>query len=583
MANELYRIYSSLDPVIKSGETADITVTQSLQQGAAQLLHESGPAVKVAVQGPQTEITESDISGVYPAPGSTDSPDDYLPHIALSRRTLPWERRGPKDGAPWLALLVISDADMLVPFNPIVALPGTATQPVVSVPPAVTPVPHPAPPPPPPVAAPPAAIRAATPQAEAAHPALEAAAAGAAAVGGGITRPPIMVSAGPITPTSMQVKDVAKSDAATHTQLLTIPGITDGAQVNVIAIPASKLKQILPAQDDLKLLCHVKEVVEDGVTTFTALVVSGRLPDAGDLSPDNPPQTHCALLVSLEHRDDVYTRLDKGGNISLIVLHSWTFIPSKGGDFREVCQMIGYRPNGGVLRFGNLPSPARAGGHPLSGGFDNLMDSSGYLLQPLEHTEAGDVVWRSPLRPFPPPPRSNGFAIRSDPEEFAGQPADAPLDYSHATAFELGKLLALADVGIREDLREVHMMFNIPTNFVAMSNIPPALQKPYWGIDEGQSLVQVEAQLNQSLENPWAMSGSQSMVGIQNTLGKGEIGGISAANVAAWQTAVATVVGTVSSPAGGLQVGQIDIATVSESTLAMQFPEVVNAGLARGN
>src|SRR5579871_2422696 len=117
MADEQYRIYSSFTPVIKSGETAEINVTQTLSQGAVQLLHANGPTVKVAVQGPQTTITEDDIVGVYPAPNSTDSPDDYLPHIALGRRTLPWERRGPADGAPWLALLVITQADLLMRRN----------------------------------------------------------------------------------------------------------------------------------------------------------------------------------------------------------------------------------------------------------------------------------------------------------------------------------------------------------------------------------------------------------------------------------------------------------------------------------
>src|SRR6266568_2238485 len=164
MGNELYRIYSSLTPVVKSGETAAIGVTQTLNQGATALLHEAGPAVKIAVQGPQTEITESDISGVYPAPGSTDSPDDYLPHIALTRRTLPWERRGPKDGAPWLALLVISDFDMLVPLG-VGGIGAIGVQPL----------------------APPVAMRANVPEAE--------------VVGGIGNGPPVaMVSSGPITP-----------------------------------------------------------------------------------------------------------------------------------------------------------------------------------------------------------------------------------------------------------------------------------------------------------------------------------------------------------------------------------------------
>src|SRR5947209_1809201 len=110
MVSEFYRIYGSFTPAVRSGQTSDISVAQELKKGSTALLHASGPNVKVAVQGPQTALTEDDIVGVYPAPGSTDSPDDYLPHIALTRRTLPWERKGPKDGAPWLALLVIKQS-----------------------------------------------------------------------------------------------------------------------------------------------------------------------------------------------------------------------------------------------------------------------------------------------------------------------------------------------------------------------------------------------------------------------------------------------------------------------------------------
>jgi len=576
MADELYRIYSSLDPVIKSGETAEINVSQILTQGATALLHATGPTVKVAVQGPQTSLTEDDISGVYPAAGSTDSPDDYLPHIALTRRTLPWERRGPADGAPWLALLVITQSDLNMSI--VGTVEGTVAEtgglvakaPGPDLPPAA---------PAPPVLKP--AVERAVPVAREVTPASNIEA--VASVSDIASKIAIQrtVSAGPITPRSIAVQDLATSDAATHTQLLTIPGITDSTSIQAIAIPAATLKLILPAAADLKLLCHVKEVVQDNVSTFISIVVSGRLPDAGDLTTTAPP-THAALLVSLEHRDDIYTRLDKGGAINLIVLHSWTFVPSKGGDFREVCQMIGYHPNGGVLRFGNTPSAAANAAQALSGGFGNLLDNAGYMVTPLDHTDPGNVIWRGPLRPFPPPPRSNGFAVRADAEEFAGAAPGAQLDYSHATAFELGKLLALADVGIREDLRDIHQVFNIPTNFVAMSNLPPALQKPYWGIDEGQTLQQSEALFDQGMQQPWSFANNQSMVGLQNAVGTGEVAGFSAAAAQAWQASITTVIGAVQAPVATGPVAQIDIGTVTEAGLATQFPGLVNAAIAGG-
>jgi hypothetical protein len=613
VASESYCIYDSFTPVIESGQTAEIIVSQTLTQGAAALLHASGSTVKLTVQGPQTSLTEDDISGVYPAPGTTDSPDDYLPHVALKRRTLPWERRGPADGTPWLALLVITQSDlnmrvspMTVDRNEVIKQSPVASGPKPAAPTVarevtlareVTPVTP---------LSPEALARAAeiakvsTP-AETAKVTVSAGTTKASppeasqtttqttsgevslkASGGAVGTTPvgILISTGSITPRSIQVKDLASSDAATRTQLLK-NGITDTTSIRAISIPTITLQKILPGPAELKLLCHVKEVIEDGGSTFTSIVISGRLPDAGDMTAA-APQTHAALLVSLENRDDIYTRLDQGGAINLMVLHSWTFVPSKGGDFREVCQMIGYHPNGGVLRFGNTPSSATDPSQALSGGFGNLLDNAGYLAQPLDHSATGNVIWRGPLRPFPPPPRSNGFALRAEPEEFAGAPPLATLDYSHATAFELGKLLALGDDGLREDLRNIHEVFDIPANFVAMSNLPPVLQKPYWGVDQGESLEQSETQIDQALEQPWSFANNQSLLGLQNVVGNGEVGGFSAARAQAWQASISSVMDALQTPAAGGIVSQIDLNSATEAGLSATFPGLVNATIAEG-
>jgi hypothetical protein len=549
-----FRIYSSFRPVVPSGKIATLAVAQTLTDGTTQLLDAAGPPVKIAIQGPQTALTEDDIVGVYPAPGSTDSPADFLPHIALTRRTLPWERNGPATGpkafAPWLALLLVKPSDF----------------------PHVT------------IGAPPP------------------------------TRGPQKPSAA-ILPRTIQLNALEKDDPNLHNLLLKT-GIAPTASLNVITIAAAKLRKILPPAGDLELLCHVKQVLEPGDDpnheedgTFTAIVVGGRLPTAGDAKSNTPAEPHTALLVSLEGRDDVYTQAD--GNITLVVLHAWTFVPSNGADFQEVCHRIHLRPNGGVLRFGNLPRPAppppapsRAPANPpltlanppntISAGFDSLLDRSGYFRQPLASTEPGNVVMRSPLRPLRPPPRSAGFAIRSAPEDLASAdpaPAASPIhDYSHAIAFELGKLLALADAGVREDLRAIHAGINVPTNFVAMSALPPALQKPYWGIDQGdpletaqQQLANAQQQLAQALQNPWASAlGQANLVTIQAGLGTGAMGGVSSGLVTAWQSAVEVAMETGPGPGTTTSVGQIDIGTVTESTLAANFPAVINAAPERG-
>ena len=86
------QVFSSCIPLVKAGDAEPITVTQTLDGR----LKQEGPAtVHVRIDGPQTSLLADVVAGVFPAPGSDQSPDEFLPHIAFTRRTLPWERAGP--------------------------------------------------------------------------------------------------------------------------------------------------------------------------------------------------------------------------------------------------------------------------------------------------------------------------------------------------------------------------------------------------------------------------------------------------------------------------------------------------------
>ncbi len=69
------------------------------------------------VAGPRFSLQPADVHSVYPPAGQTGGFDNALPHIVLTRRTLPWERtldggrQSQEEPCPWLALLVISDDD----------------------------------------------------------------------------------------------------------------------------------------------------------------------------------------------------------------------------------------------------------------------------------------------------------------------------------------------------------------------------------------------------------------------------------------------------------------------------------------
>jgi hypothetical protein len=411
---------NSVDPILLSGQDAqDFTIEQTLTiPSAADPLIDASGTIQLQVNGPLTSLTEAEIAGVYPAPGSTDSPDTFLPHIALSRRTLPWERNGPTGTPPWLALLLLKDSEL----NPNQIF-------------------------------------------------------GASRL---LHKGKVLESG--VSPSIMQGRDPLGYARVRQS-------IADTAQVNLLFLRNDLLDAIGPAPGETPYLCNVKRVNDGGVYTYYAIVIGNRLPDAG--SENSPPELHTAFLVSLENRTDFYDGARKQNPLSeigLVVLHSWSFTPSKGGDFKEVMQAIHIRPNGGVLRFGNLTAEPAAGvPAPLSGGFDALLDEDGLLRDPLPHSQAGLVNYRGPLRPFPPAPRSSGFAVRSKPEEFADAAPGTPLDYSHAAAFELGRLLALASQDRMEDLQAVHGTYKIIQPELEYNRLPLILQKPNW-VDDPWSL-----------------------------------------------------------------------------------------------
>ncbi len=498
-----YQIFSDYVPVADAGSTLTLKPSQTLQDGGAHLLQLEGPlGVTLKVQGPQFQLTPADVAGVYPAAGSEESPDEFLPHIALERRTLPWERIGVANKKPWLALMLFKESELR----------GAGA---LDTSPAAT---------------------------------LEAV-------------------------TLAQVKD---RDAAGYATLHTTLGLPDSTALNVLYVRNSILVGRRPTAADLPYMSHVRRDLKSGKDR--AIVISYRLPDAGPAGSE--PEIHTAVLVSFERRDDLYAAprsmpANANNEAVLVVLHHWSFKPSQGGDFEQVVRSIAIRPNGGVLRYGNLPKDVASGQTaPLSGPFQGLLRHDGYFLEPLPHMQPGNVTWRGPLRPFAPPPRTQGFAVRAAPEEFDNpQPGD-PLDYSHASAFELGRLLALARPEILEDLRGVHLSYPPIEPQVAINKLPQALQKPDWVSNPAWTAWTGE---------PWSMNINgqvQSIVKTENQfLDKGiaDVGGI-AEQVGGWIAEVVVDLGAMAVPVAA-PVTQIDIGTVTPAALGDIFVDVQNAAL----
>jgi hypothetical protein len=489
------QVYSKCDPLVDSGVTLEIDVSQSLTADGSALLETTSPGkVKLKIDGPRIQLTPADIAGVFPAPGSEESPDEFLPHVAINRRTLPWERPGPAAGAPWMALLLFKESELK-------STEQRKQSPRVS---------------------------------------LEA----------------------------TTIAGIQAKDSVSFTKFTTVLGLTPDTSVNVLYVPHTVLPSVLPKSNELQFLCHMKRKTENGVDKDVAIVVCNRLPDAGPPDAVEKPEVHTALLVSLEQRSELFTAghySNPNASTALIVLHHWTFTPSKGGDFEQVMQAIGYRPNGGVLRFGNLPKEPLQGQPPLSGPFDAMLNQFGFFSTPVEHANEGNVLFRGPLRPFMAPPRSKAFAIRAAPEELDDADPNLPRDYSHAAAFEIGRLLAASDAGVLEDIRSIHIVHQVMEPPLLANQMPPALQKPDWVSNPAW------------FEQPWEMN-AVSMIKDEAALlqnGVGDLTGIEE-HVGQWGD-IFVDLGALPTPSTA-PIAPIDIGTATGTMLVKLFGDVENAG-----
>lgn len=70
---------------------------------------------RLVVAGERFSLQPANITAVFPPDSSLGDYDNVLPHVVLSRSTLPWERRPGTNGAtpaPWLCLLLLTETDM---------------------------------------------------------------------------------------------------------------------------------------------------------------------------------------------------------------------------------------------------------------------------------------------------------------------------------------------------------------------------------------------------------------------------------------------------------------------------------------
>lgn len=321
------QLYDSVTPGMPAGlHRVTSTVTFQTQGGSPAVHHDF-----VNVGGSALHVQPTDVLACHPPRNATGGFGDELPHVVLSRRTLPWERPG-VHGAPWLALLVFLDEEVTFSSGTLSsALPGSVV----------------------------------------------------AAFG---------------------------TDGALATATADFVHPNDQAT----------LTAVLPTPAETTLLSHVRRVNladtaldlgdDDG---WLAVVVANRLP----VRPDDGPGHYHACLVSLEHREDLYS--GKPTSPSLILLYRWDFITDSDGTFQKLCE---------DLDIGTL------------GAAPGVTDSDGRLPLSLTSREgaAGTGLYRGP------------FTVS------ASAAAADTSDVSYGAAYELGRMLASADGVMCRELVDWH-------------------------------------------------------------------------------------------------------------------------------
>lgn len=112
-------------PAITDG-VHELTVSQSFLVGTDGLKSaETTQTIKIAALGPRFSLEPQLVTGKYPPDKSIGEYRAVLPHLVFKRSILPWERKisktQPYDDAPWLALLLFTKDENIVPTTTTVA------------------------------------------------------------------------------------------------------------------------------------------------------------------------------------------------------------------------------------------------------------------------------------------------------------------------------------------------------------------------------------------------------------------------------------------------------------------------------
>jgi len=395
------------------------------------------------IEGPRFTLAASEVAGVFPPRNGHGPFDEAIPHIALARRTLPWERE-------------------VDPANRISAPARTPSDP---------PPPNPQP-------------------------------AGSARPYG----PPPWLALILFEEGEYTLHQNVQLEQAVPRQVFDDLGGPQGITCDTVEADSGLVAALMPSLEELTLLSHVRYVnVDDRELSagssngWFAVVMANRLPRPNakcraclvsvearsDLVPADPPPVATTLIdiIDIEEPTLVNGRRQPASpataapalprfnstprssargigagvlqpgiavgpaiginpnlflprTVQLVLLHSWQFECTDMGTFRDLMQGLD------VAMIGTVAAP----GHPP------ITDTAHLRLELQDRAGVAEEVWyRGPLVPFeltrdPLGPYHSADQCRRATPETGGE------DVSYAAAFEVGRLLAAADGRLAQEL-----------------------------------------------------------------------------------------------------------------------------------
>lgn len=225
---------------------------------------------------------------------------------------------------------------------------------------------------------------------------------------------------------------------------------------NSVLVPAEVFATIRPTVAELALLAHIREGgppdadhvrgtdPEPQLADLNATVVTGRF-------PTQTAGRHVAHLVSLEGFHPFLTGTPPSEGLRLVTLHAWAFetLDDSGIGFGDLVQHLAAEPDLAL----RVPLAA---GSADDDTIRRLRSGAGVLGQRLESGERTVSFYRGPLTAEPAPalPTPAAPRLESAGEALVYLEQWGIFDTGYASAFSLGRALAMADGPFRSRLLE---------------------------------------------------------------------------------------------------------------------------------